>query len=111
MAATAVGDFTGSWHHQGDTLITSSFTGGGIVSTILVFEWCSTRHRRTSSAVTATALQCRIPEMATAAVADLAGADAAVQTGHSANASSLACATVNRSINTYCRGPRGAGSL
>ena len=34
-------NFTGGPHALGDVLVTSAFTGGGGVSEILVFEWCS----------------------------------------------------------------------
>jgi hypothetical protein len=39
--------FTGGKHTQGDVLVTSEFTGGGRVSTINVFEWCSDPARPT----------------------------------------------------------------
>lgn len=96
------GKFTGGKHSKGDTLVTSEFTGGGSVSTINVFEWCSDpaapdlKCGSSTSVVEPTAGKGDGPLQLVFTGADCRNPDGTP----SAFATGLACATVNRTVNT-----------
>jgi hypothetical protein len=95
-------DFTGGKHTKGDTLVTSEFTGGGSVSTINVFVWCSDPAAPDLKCGDSTTVVPPLPGKGDGPIQLVfTGADCRNPDGTpSAFATGLACATVNRTINT-----------
>lgn len=96
-ASAGTATWTGGKHSLGDTLIVSEFTGGGGVSTIQVFVWCSDPASPDLKCGSSTNLTPPAPGKGDGPLQlRFSGADCLTGT----NVSALACATVNVSDGT-----------